>query len=90
MRLAEMPAATVANMKYDHHIGFDGKQHPVLMRLSTIEKLAYFERKFRILRREWAAFGKLGKRSYCLLQSLEPPQAGRAGLLLQQPFKDDV
>jgi len=36
MWLAEAPAATVANMKYNDRLGFDSEQNAVLMRLVAV------------------------------------------------------
>jgi hypothetical protein len=36
MRLTEAPATTVANMKNDDHVSFNGEQHPNLVWLAAI------------------------------------------------------
>ena len=90
MGLGKMPAATVPDMKNDDHIGLDGEQHPVYMRLEPIEKLAHLKREFFILRGKRAPFGKFGKRRYRFFELLEPSLARFARFLRQQPFQDAV
>jgi hypothetical protein len=90
MRFSCMPAATVANMEDDHCIGLNGEEHPVRMRLASIEKLTHLERKLLVLRRERAALGKYSKRSHRFFEFLESSQPGVARLLRKQPFQNAV
>jgi len=56
------------------------------MRFAPIKQLTYFEGKFLILRRERAAVGEFGKRSYFLSEFLKPSQARPTGLPFQKPI----
>jgi hypothetical protein len=51
----------VPNVKNNHHIAVDRKQHPILMRLPAIDELAHFKWEIGILRSDRAALGKFGK-----------------------------
>ena len=61
MWLAEVSAATVANVKHNNCVGLDGKQHSVLMRLVSIKKLAHPEKKLGIFRGEHTALWHLSE-----------------------------
>jgi hypothetical protein len=88
MRLVKTPAATVSNMKNNDGLGLDSKEHPVLMRLMSVKKLAHLEEKLGILRGNHTALRHLGERIYGFRQFPKPSQASIARLLRQKPLQN--
>ena len=90
MRLSQRLAAAVPNVKNMHRFPFNGEQNSIHMGFTAIEKLAYFKRKLCIFRSDRTALWKGGKRRNRILHCQEPPHAGIAGMLRQQPFENRI
>jgi hypothetical protein len=55
-------SARVADVQNNNRVAFDSEQNAVNVRLAPIKELAHFEGELRILRSQWAAQRKFGKR----------------------------